>query len=163
MQPDPKIIQTMQAIPWFRDLEPAMFEKLAHIAGIVDLAKGEPLFNEGDKEDFVYIVINGRIGLEIFVPARGRIRIETAEPMDLVGWSSVTPVVRQRTAGARAVIDSRLLSLDAEKLRALCDEDHDLGYHVMRRIANIIASRLMVTRLQLLDIFAHPSEVPHVE
>jgi CRP-like cAMP-binding protein len=163
MQPDPKIIQTMQAIPWFRDLEPAMFEKLAQIAGVVELAKGESLFNEGDKEDFVYIVINGRIGLEIFVPARGRIRIETAEPMDLVGWSSVTPVVRQRTAGAKAVIDSRLLSLDADKLRVLCDEDHDLGYHVMRRIANIIASRLMVTRLQLLDIFAHPSEVPHVE
>jgi len=163
MQPDPKIIQTMQAIPWFRDLEPAMFDKLAHIAGLVELAKGEPLFNEGDKEDFVYIVLNGRIALDIFVPARGKIRIETAEPMDLVGWSSVTPVVRQRTAGAKAVLDSKLLSLDADRLRILCEADHDLGYHVMRRISNIIASRLMVTRLQLLDIFAHPSEVPHVE
>jgi len=29
---------------------------------------------------------------------------------------------------------------------------------VMRRMANIIASRLMVTRLQLLDMFAAPSE-----
>ena len=162
MQLDPQIIQAMQAIPWFRELEPAIFNKLAEIAGLVELGKGEQLFNEGGKEDFIYIVVNGRIGLEIFVPGRGRVRIETAEPMDLVGWSSVTPVVRQRTAGAKAVLDSKLLTLDAEKLRALCDEDHTIGYLVMRRIANIIASRLMVTRLQLLDIFASP-EAPHVE
>ncbi len=139
-----------------------MFNKLAEIAGMVELEKGEQLFNEGGKEDFIYIVINGRIGLEIFVPARGRMRIETAEPMDLVGWSSVTPVVRQRTASARAVIDSRLISLDAEKLRGMCDEDYKFGYLFMRRIANIIASRLMVTRLQLLDMFASP-EAPHAE
>ena len=163
MQPDPKVIQAMQAIPWFRDMEPAMFDKLAQIADLVELEKGEQLFNEGGKEDLIYIVLNGRIALEIFVPVRGRVRIETAEPLDLVGWSSVTPVVRQRTAGAKAVLDSKLLSVDAEKLRALCDADHDLGYHVMRRIANIIASRLMVTRLQLLDIFANPPEASHVE
>ena len=163
MQPDPQVIQAMQAIPWFHDLEPAMFDKLAQIASIVELEQGEQLFAEGGKEDFVYIVLNGRIGLEIFVPARGRISIETAEPLDLVGWSSVTPVVRQHTAGAKAVLDTRLLSLDAEQLRALCEADHDLGYLVMRRISNIIASRLMVTRLQLLDIFAKPTEAPHVE
>lgn len=162
MQPDPQIVQAMQAIPWFRELDPQIFDKLAPIASLVALEKGEQLFSEGGKEDFIYIVINGRIGLDIFVPARGKVRIETAEPLDLVGWSSVTPVVRQRTAGARAVLDSRLLAIDAEKLRALCDEDHDLGYVVMHRIANIIASRLMVTRLQLLDIFASP-EAPHAE
>ena len=163
MQPDSNVIQAMRAIPWFQELEPAMFDKLAQIAGLVELEKGETLFNEGGKEDFIYIVLNGRIGLEIFVPARGKVRIETAEPLDLVGWSSVTPVVRQRTAGAKAVLPTRLLSIDAERLRILCDSDHDLGYLVMRRIANIIASRLMVTRLQLLDIFANPTEASHAE
>ena len=160
---DPSLIQAMQAIPWFHELKPAMFDKLAAIAQLAELGKGQQLFNEGDKEDYVYIVIEGRIGLEIFVPVRGRVRILTAEPLDLVGWSSVTPVVRQRTAGAKAVIKSKVLALDAAKLRALCDQDHDLGYIVMRRVANIIASRLLVTRLQLLDMFAKPAEATHVE
>lgn len=162
MQPDPQIVQAMQAIPWFRELEPDMFNKLAEIADVVELDKGKSLFHEGDNEDFIYVVINGRIALELFVPGRGRVRIETVEPLDLVGWSSITPVVRQRTAGARAVLDSRLICLNAEQLRILCDEDHDLGYIIMSRIANIVAGRLMGTRLQLLDIFASP-EVSHVE
>jgi hypothetical protein len=39
----------------------------------------------------------------------------------------------------------------------MSEEDHDLGYVVMRRLANVIASRLLVTRLQLLDMFANPT------
>jgi hypothetical protein len=50
------------------------------------------------------------------------------------------------------------------KLRQFCEEDHELGYIVMRRMANVVASRLLMTRLQLLDMFADPSgeEAPHV-
>jgi CRP/FNR family transcriptional regulator, cyclic AMP receptor protein len=44
--------------------------------------------------------------------------------------------------------------VDAAVLRELCDRDHDLGYLVMRRLANIVASRLMSSQLQLLDMFA---------
>jgi hypothetical protein len=53
-------------------------------------------------------------------------------------------------------VDSHLALIDSTKLRELCDQDHDLGYHVMRRLANIVASRLMSSRLQLLDMFAEP-------
>jgi CRP/FNR family cyclic AMP-dependent transcriptional regulator len=163
MSKDPRVTKAMQSIPWFRELKPEHFERLAQIARTIDLPEGEVLFNEGDKEDNMYIVIDGRVAIELFVPHRGRVRILTAEPMDMVGWSSVTPVVRQRTAGARAVVKCTLLAVDSEKLRQLCDEDHDLGYLVMRRIANIIASRLLVTRLQLLDMFSQPSEASHVD
>lgn len=97
------------------------------------------------------------MAIEIYVPGRGRQRIYTAEPMGIVGWSSATPVIRQRTASARAVLPGRLVYLDAVKLRQLCDQDRDPGYVVMRRMANVIAGRLLVTRLQLLDMFANPT------
>ncbi len=151
---DPRPI--MRSIPWFNELEPPHFERMAEIACVKSIEAGEELFREGDREDNLYIVVNGRVALEIFVPHRGRVRILTAEPMDVIGWSSVTPIVRQRTASARAVLPSNLICLDSAKLRQLCEEDHTLGYLVMRRIANIVASRLLVTRLQLLDMFAAP-------
>ena len=77
-------------------------------------------------------------------------------PGEVFGWSSVTPTIRQRTAGATAVVDGLIVCINAEKLRQVCDEDHDLGYLVMRRLANVVAGRLLVTRLQLLDMFANP-------
>ncbi len=146
----------LQKIPWFRELKPEHLEKIAAITKLCHAEAGKVFFREGDKEDFLYIVIEGRIALDIHVPHRGKVRFYTAEPQELFGWSSVTPTVHQRTAGAVAVVNSYVACIDAEKLRQACEEDHDLGYVVMRRLANIVASRLLVTRLQLLDMFAHP-------
>lgn len=152
----------LQSIPWFHDISQDHFDKMCSIASIREVEAGEELFREGDKEDYLYVVLEGRIAVEIYIPSRGRIRIFTAEPTDIVGWSSATPIVRQRTASARAVLPGRLVCFDAQELRTLCDNDHDLGYVVMRRLANVVASRLLVTRLQLLDMFAHPeSEAKH--
>jgi len=148
----------VQTIPWFQEIEQPHFDSLCDIAHLRSVEAGEELFREGDKEDYLYVVLEGRIAVEIYIPGRGRLRIFTAEPMDVVGWSSVTPVVRQRTAGASAVLPSRLIAFDAQKLRQLCEADHDLGYVVMRRMANVVASRLLITRLQLIDMFAHPAQ-----
>ncbi|MEX1248391.1 MAG: Crp/Fnr family transcriptional regulator [Anaerolineales bacterium] len=154
----PVLLDIFHAIPWFQQLSEDHLGLLADFSHLVEIPQGKDLFKEGDKEDFLYVVVNGRIAIEIFFPGRGRISIYTAEPMDVVGWSSVTPVVRQRTASARAVLDSRLIAMDAQALRRLCEGDCALGCVVMRRIANVVAQRLLVTRLQLLDLFANPGE-----
>jgi CRP-like cAMP-binding protein len=152
------LTEILQAIPWFQMLSDEHFTKLSEISTIKLLSKDEVLFKQGDTEKFLYILVEGRIGVDIYSPVQGYIRIYTAEPMDVVGWSSATPVVRQRTASARAVLDSRLIAIDAPKLDQLCEEDHHLGYIVMRRIANVVAARLMICRLQTLDIYANPEE-----
>jgi CRP-like cAMP-binding protein len=40
------------------------------------------------------------------------------------------------------------------KLLELCEQDHEFGYHLMRRMATALSRRLLATRLQLLDLFA---------
>jgi hypothetical protein len=34
----------------------------------------------------------------------------------------------------------------------MCDEDHDLGYLIMKRLANVVASQYLVNRLVLYDL-----------
>ncbi len=152
-----EVIAVLKKIPWFeKEVSAGDIEKIAAITALKPVKAGETLFREGDKEDYCYIVIEGRVGLDMFVPERGKIRFYTAEAYEIFGWSSVTPTIRQRTAGAMAAIDGLVVRIDAAKLRQLCEEDHDLGYAVMRRLANVVAARLLVTRLQLLDMFANP-------
>jgi CRP-like cAMP-binding protein len=158
MDPKQQLISALQSVPLFQQLSQEHFEKVLEITTLVELDAKQELFREGDLEDFLYIVIQGRVAIEISVPSRGRIRIFTAEPMDEIGWSCITPVVRQRTAGARTVLPSCLAKIDAAKLRQICDEDCDFGYIIMRRMSNVIASRLLTTRLQLLDMFSHPGK-----
>lgn len=154
------VLAELEKIPWFTELRPQHVRRIASMTTLRTLQAGQVVFREGDKEDFYYIVIRGRVALDMFVPLRGKVRFYTAEPSETFGWSSVTPTVRQRTAGATAVIDSLVACINAEELRHACDDDHDLGYQVMRRLANVVAGRLLVTRLQLLDMFAHP-ETPN--
>ncbi len=156
MNSQDELIKVLQTIPWYQELDQKHFDKLVEISSLLEVDAKQELFREGDPEDYLYVVIQGRVAIEMMIPGRGRMRIYTAEPMDVVGWSSVTPVVRRRTAGAQAVLPSCLVRQDAAALRKLCEVDCELGYIVMRRMANVVASRLLTTRLQLLDMFANP-------
>ncbi len=156
MDPLDELKLELQKIPWFRELQIKHLDMIAGITQLRTVKSGEVLFREGDRAEYIYIVLSGRIALDMAVPPRGKTRFHTADTWEVIGWSSATPVVHQRTASATAVVDSRLAMIDSTKLRELCDQDHDLGYLVMRRLANIVASRLMSSRLQLLDMFAEP-------
>jgi CRP-like cAMP-binding protein len=158
MTPEQELISALQTIPWFQKLNPEYFEKLAGISSLIEVDAGEDLFRQGDKQDFLYIILKGRVAIEIAVPGKGRTRIYTAEPTEMLGWSSVTPVVHQRTASAVTVLPSILVRMSTSELHKLCEQNHSFGYLIMRRIANVAASRLLVTRFQLLDIFSHSSK-----
>jgi CRP/FNR family transcriptional regulator, cyclic AMP receptor protein len=148
------IVQIIQRIPWFVDLDQVQQWRLAQIARIRNLHEGDTLFTEGDSDSCLYILLNGEVVMENHVPTFGSIEIYTAAPLDIIGWSAMTPMVRQRTATARATQAGRVLCFDSELLLQLCNEDHDMGYIIMRRISNLVASRLLTTRLELFEIIS---------
>jgi len=142
--------------PWFQPLEPAHFEKLLAIAAINSWEDGQTIFAEGAIDDHLYLILEGRVALDKSIPGQGRVTILTLGPSEIFGWSAVVPVVGTRTATARTVGPTRVVAFDSAALRQACDDDHDLGYLVFRRLTNIIAGRLSATRLQLLDMYAGP-------
>jgi hypothetical protein len=58
------------------------------------------------------------------------------------------------TATGTVQDDLRLIVCPAGELRSLCESNHDIGYCVMKQMANSVSRRLLGTRLQLLDLFA---------
>ena len=74
-----ELIEALQAIPWFQVMPEEHFNKMANIARIFTFEPGQVIFREGDKEDFMYVVVEGRVAIEISVPGRGRTRILTAD------------------------------------------------------------------------------------
>lgn len=143
--------QILETIPWFLELSESQIEKLAKIVTVHHVAKGETLFQEGDAEGSLYILLDGEMTINIQIPGREKLCIFTAEPLDIIGWSSLTPMVRQRTATALALQDSNYLEFDSDSLMQLCEVDPKLGFIIMKRISNVVASRLLTTRIQLMD------------
>jgi CRP-like cAMP-binding protein len=152
--------KALRRIPWFLELSQAQFDRLAGITSFFELEAGEFLFKEGDREDFLYVLLEGQVVLEVEIPTRGQVPFYTAEAVDVIGWSSLTPIVRQRTASARVVQHSLLIGLQSKLLEQICEEDYELGYILMRRIANVVANRMLTMRLCLMEIIAQ-SPLPH--
>ncbi len=137
--------------PFFKGLEPHDIELIAGCASNVQFRPGEFLFREGNEANAFYVIKQGKVTVETFVPGRGSITLQTVVPDDVIGWSWLFPPY-QWTFDARALDMTRAISFDAKCLREKSDEDHDLGYKLMQRFAQIIIDRLQATRMQLLDL-----------
>jgi len=146
------LISTIRSIPWFNDLSSESVQQLALITETISVEQDEILYAEGSQHGYLYIILEGRIRIESFVPGHGILPIHFSEPLDVIGWSSLTPVVRQNPGCAKAFEYSRLIVFHAEKLQRLCERNTELGYVVMRRLANIVASSFLNHRLKLIGL-----------
>ncbi len=118
---------------------------------------GAYVYREGDPADKFYLIRHGRVALEVYVPGKTPIIVETLEEDDLMGWSWLVPPYRA-SFDARALELSRLVSIDAACLRGKMDQDSALGYELHKRFAPIVAARLSAARRQLIDLYGHPEE-----
>jgi CRP/FNR family transcriptional regulator, cyclic AMP receptor protein len=151
----PKLPDIFISIPWFSELNQPQRNRIGEISILRDVGAMETLFLEGDKEDYTYILLKGQVAIEMTIPGHEPVRVHLSEPGEIIGWSSVMPIIRQRTATARSNTPCQLLAIESVKFRELCDEDHDMGYFLMRRLANIVATRLLLTRLRLVDLLTN--------
>ncbi len=130
-------------------------DALALVAGCgrnVGFLPGEVAFRQGDAADTFYVLRQGTVALETFVPARGPLTIETLEAGEVVGWSWLFDPYRWHF-DARALTTVRAIAFDGACLRAKCEADPHLGYELTRRFAQIAIERLQWTRLRLLDVY----------
>lgn len=146
----------MREHPFFKGLDARFLDLLVGCTTNVRFDAGQYIFREGEEANHFYIVRRGHVALEIFAPGRGPIAVQTLGEGEVLGWSWLIPPYHWHSS-ARAVELTRAFALDAACLRNKCEEDHDLGYELFKRIAPVIVDRLQATRLQLLDLYGVPA------
>jgi len=150
-------METLECIiaqhPFFRHLEAHYTQMILGCASNVRFKAGEYIFREGDEAHEFYLIREGTVALEISAPLRKPIVVETLNEGDILGWSwLLPPYIWKFNAHATSVVQA--IALDGKGLRTRCEENHDLGYALLNRFAQIIERRLEATRYQLLDIYA---------
>jgi CRP/FNR family transcriptional regulator, cyclic AMP receptor protein len=138
----------------FADLAPSHLETIAGCATTARFGVGDYIFREGGPADTFYVIRSGTVALETHVPGRGPALLMTLQNEDVLGWSWLFSPYRWHF-DARAVAPVRALAFDGACLRDKSMQDHDLGYELMRRFAEVMVSRLQATRMQLLDVYHH--------
>jgi len=146
------LVEIVREHPFFAGLNLDYCELVGGCAKNVRFNQGEFLLREGEAADEFYLIRHGRVAIDIHMPGRPDVTIQTLGPGDIVGVSWLIPPY-EWTHNARALETVRAISLDAKCLRGKCDADPALGYEMMKRFIPILIQRLQGTRFQLLDVY----------
>ena len=146
------MIETLREIRFLHDIGPMHIEQIAKIARVRDFNEDDVVFRQGDAAQHVYLVVSGNVSLEICAAGAGCKQILTLGPGELLGWSSVLEQLSY-TARARVLERTQLVEINVAQLLAMCDQDPQFGYELMRQVALALAKRLSATRMQLLDVY----------
>lgn len=140
--------------PFLKGLPERHLELLVGLAMPVEFEAGKQIFKEGSPANRFYLLTSGEVALESSSNERDDERkpmlIETLGPGDVLGWSWLFPPYYWHF-DARAVTPAKALFFYGSRLREHCAHDHELGYELMQRTAEVVIGRLQATRERLLE------------
>lgn len=125
-------------------------------ASAVRFQAGSYLFHEGEPADRLFLLRRGRVALELLVPQRGPVIVDTVQSGELLGVSWMFPPYRWQF-DAHAVKPVEALAFRGAAVRDACDQDPLFGYQLMQRIGAVMQHRLQSARVRLLDLYGHAS------
>jgi CRP-like cAMP-binding protein len=143
------IKQIIESHPFFATMKPAYVKIIEKGATKAVFSPGELLFVEGEPANRFFVITDGCVALEAHEPADGTVVLQRLGPGDVLGWSWLfAPFVWHFRA--KAIDSVKVLSLNAAHLLVCAERNHDFGYELMKRLAQVIIQRLQTTRKQLL-------------
>jgi CRP/FNR family transcriptional regulator, cyclic AMP receptor protein len=110
------------------------------------------LARAGEPANDFFLIQDGHVAIGMTTPDGDGVTMQTVGRGDVIGWSWLVPPHRWKF-DCRAVDHVQGLAFNAAWLRDKCEQDHDLGYHLLRQLTTVMASRLEATRRQLKDFY----------
>jgi CRP/FNR family cyclic AMP-dependent transcriptional regulator len=137
--------------PFFKGLSGQQLDLLYSYSMPVQFPAGKIIFREGQLANRFYLILEGKVALESSMREKGgkpRL-VQTLGAGNVLGWSWLfSPYFWH--FDARAVKATNAIFIYGTPIRELCETDHDLGYELMKRAAEIVIGRLQAARRRLL-------------
>ena len=150
--PKEALLATLSKHPFVEAVTPQHIDKLTALAREVHFDRDHVVFHEGDECNDFYLIVKGRIALEIEAPDH-TLRVQTLTSGDELGWSAIL-MQSGKHFQARALEPTDALAFDGAALLAACRDDPSFGFALMYRTLGVVAERLHATRLQLHDMYS---------
>jgi CRP/FNR family cyclic AMP-dependent transcriptional regulator len=144
--------ELLAAHPFLTGMSKELLHRLVPWAAPAMFYAGARVFSEGGHAARFWLVRDGRVALDTYVPGRGEVVVETIGAGSVLGWSWLFPPY-QWHLGATAVVPTLTVELDGPGVAGLCADDPALGNELYRRFMAVVIDRLQATRLRLLDLY----------
>jgi CRP-like cAMP-binding protein len=144
--------EMLKGMNLFEFLKLEELEDIAALARVEEFKAGDYIFKEGDKAEKIYLVLEGRVAVEIEIGPNKKAVVYTETKGKMFGYPSL---VKPHTFStyARCMDQVKLVTIKAGDLvEKVFKNDCRRGYLVMNKLAEIIAVKLKETRMQLLSL-----------
>jgi CRP-like cAMP-binding protein len=145
-------VATLAAHPFLNGMSAEHLALLASKSTVAQYGPGKRILHEGGSTSGFYLIVSGRVDLETPLLNGDSVAIEPLGPGEAFGWSWFFGPCHCQL-DARVVEATKLILLQATSLhlRDLCEQDHDLGYELMKRFSEVVAQRLHATHTKLVE------------
>jgi CRP/FNR family transcriptional regulator, cyclic AMP receptor protein len=133
--------------PFLRGLNQEHLQALADCAMRLRFQTGDVIFREGDPANRFYLLIKGKVQLETERDEK-RVPVQIIGAGDVLGWSWLFPPYYTHF-DARAVEPTEAMFFYGTRLREMCEEEHEFGYEILKRIAAVVIQRLVASQKEL--------------
>ena len=143
--------EVLRRYPYFADVKDDSLREVAMISEEESVPAGTVIFREDDKADDLYIIAEGEVDIQYTLGSGEQRTVDTAVAGELIMWSALVEPFRSTAIGTVRQ-DAKLVAINGEKLRDLCEKDHDLGYRMSIGLIKLLATRLEGARVQLATV-----------
>ncbi len=129
-----------------KGLSPEEVDRTLALGTRRSIRSGATLFHLGDVAECLYLIDRGSLKLTLPMQVMGRdqeVMVEERTPGQTVGWSALIPPYRF-TLTATAQIDTEVIAISREALRAHFANNPEAGYAVTLNLATVVGSRLQL-------------------
>ncbi|HTT44797.1 MAG TPA: cyclic nucleotide-binding domain-containing protein [Thermoplasmata archaeon] len=145
------ISDRVQHHPFMAGMDPTLVVAMSAKAEERTYDTGEMLVREGRPAEEFFLVLDGKIALEVGSVEHQAITVETIGRGEVLGWSWLVAPYRWRF-DARATKPTQVIAINAAAARYALAAHPALSYQFLLKLLPVIAERLENTRVQLLDI-----------
>jgi CRP/FNR family cyclic AMP-dependent transcriptional regulator len=125
---------TLSVAPLLRELTTDDVKAIRPHVHVVTLRRGEQLYDEGDVDDQLYVVIDGKVKLTRTSSDGREVLVRVQGPGDMFGELAMFDPT-YRTSNASAVTDARLAAIDHDDLRAVLLDRPTIALLLLRELA----------------------------
>jgi CRP/FNR family cyclic AMP-dependent transcriptional regulator len=137
--------------PFLRRLSSEHLDILAAHVKEVTFKPGEVILRESRTAYEFYLILAGTLSIESHVGCRADIPLQVVRGGEVLGWSWLFPPFATHFQ-ATALETTKAIFLDGASLLVASEKNHELGYELMKRIAQVIIHRLQAIKMHLLDL-----------
>jgi CRP-like cAMP-binding protein len=143
-------VNFLSKIPLFQDLTLDEISTLDQYLGVMELSRGDIVFNEGEDGDFVCFVIDGE--LEVLKDSLGgeRTQIVKLAAGQTIGEMALVDSL-PRSATVRALTPASLTVLSRREFETLLGQDPQIGIKILTHLARTLSLSLRRTSNKLSD------------